>query len=123
MLSFPFSSRCAFADSTCATVAGAGAYYFAKREINADRQAKLEQARKKNQDIRSLEYAAADPNASSATADDPGRTDSMGSPSQEASNDPAPTRHAPATDSQRLTDKSKYESSVPYRSPKGDRFS
>ncbi|PHH87310.1 hypothetical protein CDD83_9037 [Cordyceps sp. RAO-2017] len=107
-------------------VAGGGAYYFAKREINADRQAKLEQARKKQRDMRSLEYAPAEPSASAPSAagdGGPAQTDSAGSPSQEASHDPAPTRHAPATESQRVGEKSKYESSVPYRSPKGDRFS
>lgn len=106
--------------------AGAGAYYFAKKEINADRRAKLEEARRKRQDTRSLEYSAGPtpPMASSAAANgSPARTDSAGSPSQEASSDPAPTRHAPATESERVAEKSKYESSVPYRSPKGDRFS
>jgi hypothetical protein len=53
----------------------------------------------------------------------PARTDTAGSPSQESSSDPAPTRHAPATEGQRVVEKSKYESSVPFRSPKGDRFS
>lgn len=104
--------------------AGAGAFYFAKREINADRQAKLEQSRKKSENSRSLEYAAADPSATSGQSNGgPARTDSAGSPGQEASNDPAPTRHAPATESQRVAEKSKYESTAPYRSPKGDRFS
>lgn len=51
------------------------------------------------------------------------RTDPSGSPSQEASDDPAPTRHAPATEKQQVFEKSKYEASVPYKSPKGDRFS
>jgi hypothetical protein len=53
----------------------------------------------------------------------PARTDTAGSPSQESSSDPAPTRHAPATEGQRVVEKSKYESSTPFRSPKGDRFS
>lgn len=53
----------------------------------------------------------------------PARDDSAGSPSQEISSDPAPTRHAPATEQQRLNEKSKFESSTPYRSNKGDRFS
>lgn len=53
----------------------------------------------------------------------PARTDTAGSPSQESSYDPAATRHAPATEGQRVFEKSKYEASVPYRSPKGDRFS
>jgi len=51
------------------------------------------------------------------------RTDAAGSPSQESSGDPAPTRHAPTTEGQRVSEKSKYESSAPFRSPKGDRFS
>jgi hypothetical protein len=53
----------------------------------------------------------------------PARTDMAGSPSYEANTDPAPTRHAPATEGQRVFEKSKYEASVPFRSPKGDRFS
>lgn len=53
----------------------------------------------------------------------PVRTDTAGSPSQEAGNDPAPTRHAPTTERERVLEKSKYEASVPFRSPKGDRFS
>lgn len=58
-----------------------------------------------------------------ATNGSPARTDTAGSPSQESSSDPAPTRHAPATEGQRVVEKSKYESSVPFTSPKGDRFS
>lgn len=53
----------------------------------------------------------------------PARTDMAGLPSYEANNDPAPTRHAPTTEGQRVFEKSKYEASVPFRSPKGDRFS
>jgi hypothetical protein len=37
--------------------------------------------------------------------------------------DPAPTRHAPATEGQRVREKSKYETSEPFRAKKGDRFS
>ncbi|KAG7417791.1 hypothetical protein DER46DRAFT_654657 [Fusarium sp. MPI-SDFR-AT-0072] len=96
-------------------VAGGGAYYFAKQQINADRQAKMEAHRKKRQMIENLETTEG--NGS------PARIDSTGSPSQEASSDPAPTRHAPETESQRIAEKSKYESANVYRSPKGDRFS
>ncbi|KAF5690247.1 hypothetical protein FBULB1_9416 [Fusarium bulbicola] len=96
-------------------IAGGGAYYFAKQQINADRQAKMEAHRKKRQMIENLETTEG--NGS------PARTDSTGSPSQEASSDPAPTRHAPETESQRIGEKSKYESANVYRSPKGDRFS
>lgn len=110
------------------STAGAGAYYFAKREINADRQAKLEQSRRSKQAIRNMEYAGVESGSAAGTTygstnGSPARTDNVGSPSQEASNDPAATRHAPATESQRITEKSKFESSTTYRSPKGDRFS
>ncbi|AEO56830.1 hypothetical protein MYCTH_2302201 [Thermothelomyces thermophilus ATCC 42464] len=115
-------------------VAGGAAYYFAKKNINADRQSRLEEQRRKKAMIESLEYSENVPNRplSSATTGGsngspanggPARTDTAGSPSQESSSDPAPTRHAPATESQRVLEKSKYEASVPFRSPKGDRFS
>jgi hypothetical protein len=52
------------------------------------------------------------------------RQDHSGSPSQEASTlDPAPTRHAPESEGQRVREKSKYEASEPFRAKKGDRFS
>lgn len=50
-------------------------------------------------------------------------SDHAGSPSQEAGQDPAPTRHAPVTEKQRAKEKGKYEASEPYRAKKGDRFS
>lgn len=74
--------------------------------------ARLDEARRKKQVADSLEYAENVP-----------RTDVAGSPSQEFSADPAPARHAPATESQRVEEKSKYESSTQFRAPKGDRFS
>ncbi|KAI1469998.1 uncharacterized protein F4812DRAFT_309256 [Daldinia caldariorum] len=113
-------------------LAGAGAYYFAKKSINADRAARLEETRRKKQMIDSLEYSeniSKKPVSSSTMGGTtngngtPARTDAVGSPSQEASRDPAPTRHAPATEKQQVIEKSKYESSTPYTSPKGDRFS
>ncbi|RKU43429.1 hypothetical protein DL546_005597 [Coniochaeta pulveracea] len=114
-------------------VAGAGAYVFAKRQINADRQARLDEQRRKKSAVESLEYSNNVPNRplSSSTMGgsvNPGtatpvRTDTAGSPSQEASRDPAPTRHAPTTEQERVFEKSKYEAPVPFRSPKGDRFS
>lgn len=102
--------------------AGGGAYYFAKQGINADRAAKLEEARRKKAMIAELESMEYSGKSTSSNGTSP-RTDSAGSPSQEASQDPAPTRHAPATEGQRVIEKSKYESSVPFKSPKGDRFS
>lgn len=79
--------------------------------------------------IDSLEYSdnvPSKPGSSSTMGSANGtspRTDPSGSPSQEASNDPAPTRHAPETEGQRVFEKSKYESSTPFKSPRGDRFS
>lgn len=125
--------RCRLLTRTHGFTAGGGAYYFAKKSINADRQARLEESRKKRQMIDSLEYSKNVPanpfsastmggSSGSGTAT-PARTDPSGSPSQEASGDPAPTRHAPTTEGQRVVEKSKYESNTPYKSPKGDRFS
>jgi hypothetical protein len=53
-----------------------------------------------------------------------GNGDTASSPSREASaTEPAPTRHAPENDAQRVGEKSKYEASEVWRSKKGDRFS
>lgn len=81
--------------------AGGAAYYFAKKSINADRQARLSEQRRKKSVIDALEQ--------------------NGSPS--SGFDPAPTSHAPTTGQQQVVEKSKYEASVPFQSPKGDRFS
>ncbi|KAJ8126687.1 hypothetical protein O1611_g6950 [Lasiodiplodia mahajangana] len=109
-------------------VAGAGAYFFAKKSINADRAQRFEEAQRKKRIIESLEHPNSNPpkptsSAPTSSNDTPIGTDFAGSPSQEASSDPAPTRHAPTTEGQRVFEKSKYESSTPFRSPKGDRFS
>lgn len=112
---------------TCASIAGGGAYYFAKKEINADRQAKLEAHRRKTVAQQSLEYGEPIPNQSSISSlgnanGGSGQPDIVGLPSQEASSDPAP-RHPSTVDTERNRERNKYESSVPYRAPKGDRFS
>ncbi|KAH8664151.1 hypothetical protein BX600DRAFT_512215 [Xylariales sp. PMI_506] len=108
-------------------VAGGGAYYVAKKQINADRAAKQEELRVKRRMIESLEsqhnvHSQLGGSLATGNGTSP-RTDPSGSPSQEASNDPAPTRHAPATEGQRVVEKSKYESTQPFTSRKGDRFS
>ena len=120
---------------TSMSAAGGVAYVFAKKSINADRQAKAEEQRKRKAMIESLEYSSNVPtrpisseamggSASLATSNGaPARTDTAGSPSQESSRDPAPTRHAPTTERQRVVEKSKYESNTPFKSIKGDRFS
>lgn len=107
-------------------VAGGAAYYFAKKSINEDRAARFEAEQKRRRVQESLEYSAkAEPPASSGAKRNggPARTDSSGSPSQEATLDPAPTRHAPHTEGERVREKSKYEASEPFRAKKGDRFS
>jgi hypothetical protein len=104
------------------SLAGGGAYYFAKKQINADRAARYEAELKKKQMQQSLEYAGVG-NGSGTTNGGPARADLSASPSQESTLDPAPTSHAPDTEGQRLREKSKYESSEPFRSKKGDRFS
>jgi hypothetical protein len=50
-------------------------------------------------------------------------SDDVASPSVEASHDPAPTRHEPMTEADRLLEKGKYETAQPYRPPSGNRFS
>lgn len=49
--------------------------------------------------------------------------DDVASPSVEASHDPAPTRHEPLTEGDRVLEKSKYEAAEPFRPPPGNRFS
>ena len=107
--------------------AGGAAYYFAKKSINADRAARYEVDQRRRQMQESLEYSARPiPSSSGSVAKKnggPPRSDHSGSPSQEATMDPAPTRHAPESEGQRVREKSKYETSEPFRSKKGDRFS
>ena len=50
-------------------------------------------------------------------------TDDVASPSAEASHDPAPTRHEPMTETDRVLEKGKYEAAEPFRPPRGNRFS
>ncbi|TVY71163.1 hypothetical protein LSUE1_G005994 [Lachnellula suecica] len=102
--------------SLCA--AGGAAYYFAKKSINEDRATRFEADRRRREIQASLEYQ---PSASSTKT--PPRSDASGSPSQEANIDPAPTRHAPESEEQRVRMKSKYEPVEPFRAKKGDRFS
>jgi hypothetical protein len=111
-------------------IAGGAAYYFAKKSINADRAERFERDRKRREMQESLEYsnnAPSKPRSSSTmgggTNGGPARSDHSGSPSQEATADPAPTRHAPESEAQRVREKSKYETAEPFRSKKGDRFS
>ena len=88
-------------------IAGGGAYYYAKRDIDASRREKFRKLQQQQQLNANLEYEA---------------RDLAFAPSAEAAADPAPVKHQPDTDSQR-DEKSKYEAAVPYRSRTRDRFS
>ena len=104
-------------------LAGGGAYYFAKKSINADRAARFEADQRKRKIQQSLEYSSSQGSSTSHTNGGPVRSDYSGSPSHESTLDPAATNHAPHTEGQRLREKSKYETGEPFRSKKGDRFS
>ncbi|CAI6305756.1 unnamed protein product [Periconia digitata] len=121
-------------------VAGGGAYFFAKRSINAERAAKAEAEHQKRLRQYNLEQQhITSPSSSSSSQAAPRSVTSelgkkgwseggvgageAGKPSQEASSDPAPTRHAPEDEEGVVREKSKYEASDVFRSRKGDRFS
>ncbi|KAL8738076.1 MAG: hypothetical protein Q9181_001100 [Wetmoreana brouardii] len=99
--------------------AGGGAYYFAKRSINADKQARHEADMKRRRLTQSLDSGTTQP----VSKEHRKRPDHAGSPSTEASHDPAPTSHTPVTGSSKAQEPSKYEAAVPYRARRGDRFS
>lgn len=123
---------------------------FAKKSINADRAAKAAANNEKRIAQYELEATLLHnlPNASSQSKPSPlhpakkspvggvsdelrkrdredwhNEADGAGQPSREASMDPAPTRHAPEDDAQKIQEKSKYEASDVYRQKRGDRFS
>lgn len=86
----------------------------------------MEEQRRKRLAQESLEYEANIPKrpiSSSTMGGGPARTDAVASPGQETGDDPAPTRHAPETEGQRVVEKSKYEPTALFTSRKGDRFS
>jgi hypothetical protein len=88
-------------------LAGGGAYYFAKRSINADREERAAMNERRRQAQR--------PARSTQTSSFQDRP----SPSQEGGADPAPVTHA----QEDMAAKGKYEAAEPFRSRKGDRFS
>ncbi|KAH7135069.1 hypothetical protein B0J11DRAFT_151587 [Dendryphion nanum] len=138
-------------------VAGGGAYYFAKKSINADRAAKAEKDHQKRLALYQLEQAHFNSNNNTSPYNAPrpaantaapnsitsqlgkkkgemnrqeredkdwhSQVDEASNPSHEASHDPAPTRHEPEDEGQKMREKSKYEASEVFRSRKGDRFS
>ncbi|KAK3707631.1 hypothetical protein LTR37_011979 [Vermiconidia calcicola] len=114
-------------------LAGGGAYYFAKRSINADREerAMAEEHRRQQRERQritesvsrnaklseaQLKKKARAPNAEKSGHKDPAPGDlTHGKPGGETV-DPAPVDHAEESES-------KFEAKVPFRSKKGDRFS
>lgn len=88
--------------------AGGGAYYFAKRSINKDRQERADADARRRQSMQRLEYSQPPPVKKSDGHANPGREASENDIS------PASGHEAP---------RSKYESNEPFRSRKGDRFS
>ncbi|KAL4977067.1 hypothetical protein BDW66DRAFT_41859 [Aspergillus desertorum] len=120
-------------------VAGGGAYYFAKKSINADRQSRFEADMKKKAQLAAMEAehrrqaAASKPEPVPSPSDNASykranrarhqnASDDVASPSEEASHDPAPTRHEPETEEDRLLEKGKYEAVRPFRPPPGNRL-
>lgn len=120
--------------------AGGGAYYFAKQSINADRAARFEAEVKRKAQLRAVEdqdrrkAATQSPTPTSTAGEDASlkranmtqmqnAADDVASPSAEASHDPAPTRHEPMTENERVVEKGKYEAAAPFRPPRGNRFS
>lgn len=117
-------------------LAGGGAYYFAKRSVNADRATRHEAEMRKHALYNRLEPTntpsvsttkkKSKPIAGNFTGDSGIQhkgLDHAGSPSSEASEEEAPVGHAPVTPEQKVRERSKYEAAEVYRSKKGDRFS
>ncbi|KAE8150165.1 hypothetical protein BDV25DRAFT_129769 [Aspergillus avenaceus] len=118
-------------------VAGGGAYYFAKKSINADRAARFEAESKKKAQLAQMEAEHRRQSVANDRVPTPSEspslkranmarfqsaTDDAGSPSAEASHDPAPTRHEPESEADRVLEKGKYEAARPFRPPPGNRL-
>lgn len=88
--------------------AGGGAYYFAKRSINADRHERAEAEEKRRQTMQRLQYGNPPPAKKTK-----GSGSSPGTQAHDGDVSPG-SGHV---------DEPKYESKEPYRSRKGDRFS
>ena len=101
-------------------LAGGGAYYFAKRSVNAERKARHETDMKRRRLSDSLEFSS---RQSNHMGNHRRSADNAGSPNTEASHDLAPTKHALKNGGPKAQEKSKYEASEPFRAKRGDRFS
>jgi len=108
-------------------LAGGLAYGLAKNSIAQDRAQRVDQDRADAQVQKDLRDGEEKYKASKAFADANKKNLNGGysegaNASQEAQIDPAATRHAPVTEGQRAVEKSKYEASQVWRSPKGGRL-
>ena len=93
------------------SIASLAAYYFAYHSDDARPAAQIDTDLKRKQVDQILMYASkSQPLLSSRIKESPARADNAASPSRESVLDPAPTRHAPYTEGQRVREKSKYES-------------
>ncbi|KEQ74981.1 hypothetical protein M436DRAFT_80431 [Aureobasidium namibiae CBS 147.97] len=91
-------------------LAGGGSYYFAKKSINKDRAERAEADNKRRMQQRELQNRYPMP---------PQKQDGHANPSKEATEDMSPASgHASESHAH-----SGFESTAPYRSKKGDRFS
>ncbi|RMZ79809.1 hypothetical protein DV738_g3119, partial [Chaetothyriales sp. CBS 135597] len=99
--------------------AGGVAYYLAKREINADRQARHDNEIRRQERIAQirLQKGVAGTNSPSSGSHASKGLDHAGSSSSAASLETASSVRVPE---QGVTEKSKYEAAEPYRSKKGD---
>jgi hypothetical protein len=100
-------------------LAGGGAYYFAKRSINADRAERAmaeEQRRQQRERLRAVDTASRHQQGTSNV----GGRDGKRAPNAEKlhNGDPAPVEHA-----QGQQGENKWEQQEVFRSKKGDRFS
>ncbi|GES65731.1 hypothetical protein ATEIFO6365_0012012300 [Aspergillus terreus] len=133
----PFASARAPIANLSGTPAGGGAYYFAKKSINADRASRFEAEMKRKAQLAAMEAEHRRQAAVNEPVPTPSENpslkranmaryqsaaDDVASPSTEASHDPAPTRHEPETEAERVLEKGKYEAAQPFRPPKGNRL-
>jgi hypothetical protein len=93
--------------------------------VNADRAARHEAEMRRKVRMAAIEVEQGRTKESRAPSSSAtkGTRDHVGSPSSEVGQDPAPTRHEPETERERVLAKSKYEAAEPFHPPKGNRFS
>ncbi|QSS53176.1 hypothetical protein I7I53_00350 [Histoplasma capsulatum var. duboisii H88] len=105
-------------------IAGGGAYYFAKKSINADRAHRHEEAQRRKEEALRRENSVKSPSSSPSAgrANFSPQADDTGNPSREAGHDPAATRHEPETLAEKIDEKGKYEAAEAYTSRKGNRL-